>query len=86
MPVLCSGSLFYRITDSYKVLPPPQHYGKRNTNVSLQATFAVSDVERNVQNIGTSAMRSILGTFTYDKVCFVLCRVLKRTGHMFTLL
>ncbi|KAF8965435.1 hypothetical protein BDZ97DRAFT_1659011 [Flammula alnicola] len=50
VPVLCSGSLFYRITDSYK------------------ATFSVSDVEKNVQNIGTSAMRSVLGTFTYDQV------------------
>ncbi|KAF9476229.1 hypothetical protein BDN70DRAFT_882669 [Pholiota conissans] len=50
VPVLCSGSLFYRITDSYK------------------ATFSVSDVEKNVQNIGTSAMRAILGTFTYDQV------------------
>ncbi|KAF8178501.1 hypothetical protein BJ912DRAFT_984034 [Pholiota molesta] len=50
VPVLCSGSLFYRITDSYR------------------ATFAVSEVEKNVQNIGTSAMRSILGTFTYDQV------------------
>ncbi|KAF9552844.1 hypothetical protein CPC08DRAFT_698259 [Agrocybe pediades] len=50
VPVLCSGSLFYRINDSYK------------------ACFAVSDVEKNVQNIGTSAMRSVLGSFTYDQV------------------
>ncbi|KAF8908197.1 stomatin family protein [Gymnopilus junonius] len=50
VPVLCSGSLFFRITDSYK------------------ACFAVSEVTRNVQNIGTSAMRSVLGTFTYDQV------------------
>jgi regulator of protease activity HflC (stomatin/prohibitin superfamily) len=50
VPVLCSGSLFYRINDSYK------------------ACFAVSDVAKNVQNIGTSAMRSVLGTFSYDKV------------------
>lgn len=50
VPVLCSGSLFYRINDSYK------------------ACFEVSQVEQNVQNIGTSAMRSVLGTFTYDQV------------------
>lgn len=50
VPVLCSGSLFYRINDSYR------------------ACFEVSEVEKNVQNIGTSAMRSVLGTFTYDQV------------------
>ncbi|KAJ3512657.1 hypothetical protein NLJ89_g3397 [Agrocybe chaxingu] len=50
VPVLCSGSLFYRIDDGYK------------------ACFAVSDVEKNVQNIGTSAVRSVLGTFSYDQV------------------
>ncbi|PPQ96697.1 hypothetical protein CVT26_010249 [Gymnopilus dilepis] len=50
VPVLCSGSLFYRIDDSYR------------------ACFAVSDVARNVQNIGTSAMRSVLGTFSYDQI------------------
>ncbi|PPQ89618.1 hypothetical protein CVT25_012535 [Psilocybe cyanescens] len=50
VPVLCSGSLFYRINDSYK------------------ACFAVSEVEKNVQNIGTSAMRSVLGSFSYDQV------------------
>jgi len=50
VPVLCSGSLFYRIKDSYK------------------ACFAVSEVEKNVQHIGMSAMRSVIGTFTYDQV------------------
>ena len=50
VPVLCSGSLFYRIKDSYK------------------ACFEVSEVEKNVSNIGTSAVRSVLGTFTYDQV------------------
>ena len=50
VPVLCSGSLFYRIKDSYK------------------ACFAVSEVEKNVQNIGMSAMRSVIGTFSYDQV------------------
>ncbi|KAF5310195.1 hypothetical protein D9619_010592 [Psilocybe cf. subviscida] len=50
VPVICSGSLFYRINDSYK------------------ATFAVSEVQKNVQNIGTSAVRSVLGTFSYDEV------------------
>ncbi|PPQ69345.1 hypothetical protein CVT24_001640 [Panaeolus cyanescens] len=50
VPVVCSGSLFYRVTDSYK------------------ACFSVSDVGENVKNIGQSAMRSVLGTFTYDQV------------------
>ncbi|KAF5310191.1 hypothetical protein D9619_010596 [Psilocybe cf. subviscida] len=50
VPVICSGSLFYRVNDSYR------------------ATFAVSEVQKNVQNIGTSAVRSVLGTFTYDEV------------------
>ncbi|KAF9528290.1 hypothetical protein CPB83DRAFT_854791 [Crepidotus variabilis] len=50
VPVLCSGSMFYRIRDSYK------------------ACFEVSEVDKNVQNIGTSAMRSVLGTFSYDQV------------------
>jgi len=50
VPVLCSGSLFYRIKDSYK------------------ACFEVSEVEKNISNIGTSAVRSVLGTFTYDQV------------------
>jgi regulator of protease activity HflC (stomatin/prohibitin superfamily) len=50
VPVLCSGSLFYRIKDSYK------------------ACFEVSEVEKNISNIGMSAVRSVLGTFTYDQV------------------
>lgn len=50
VPVACSGSLFYRITDGYK------------------ACFAVSDVQANIQNTGTSAVRSVLGHFTYDQV------------------
>jgi len=50
VPVLCSGSLFYRVFDGYK------------------ACFEVSDVDINVKNTGMSAMRSVLGTFTYDQV------------------
>ncbi|KAJ6475725.1 hypothetical protein C8R47DRAFT_666302 [Mycena vitilis] len=50
VPVSCSGSLFYRITDGYK------------------ACFAISDVENNIRNTGTSAVRSVLGHFTYDQV------------------
>ncbi|KAJ7698860.1 stomatin family protein [Mycena metata] len=50
VPVLCSGSLFYRIVDGYK------------------ACFAISDVQNNIRNTGTSAMRSVLGHFTYDQV------------------
>ncbi|KAF7304282.1 PHB domain-containing protein [Mycena chlorophos] len=33
-----------------------------------KACFAVSDVEANIKNTGTSAVRSVLGTFTYDQV------------------
>ncbi|KAF7324878.1 PHB domain-containing protein [Mycena kentingensis (nom. inval.)] len=33
-----------------------------------KACFAVSDVEANIRNTGTSAVRSVLGTFTYDEV------------------
>ncbi|KAF7303704.1 PHB domain-containing protein [Mycena indigotica] len=50
VPIIVSGSLFYRIVDGYK------------------ACFAVSDVETNIKNTGTSAVRSVLGTFTYDQV------------------
>jgi regulator of protease activity HflC (stomatin/prohibitin superfamily) len=50
VPVLCSGSLFYRVLDGYK------------------ACFDVSDVDLNVKNTGMSAVRSVLGTFTYDQV------------------
>lgn len=35
---------------------------------SYKACFEVSELELNIQNIGTSAMRSVLGTFTYDQV------------------
>lgn len=54
VPIICSGSLFYRVVDSYK------------------ACFGVSNVHENVKNTGTSAVRSVLGHFTYDQVCFVL--------------
>ncbi|KAG6909912.1 hypothetical protein DXG01_014432 [Tephrocybe rancida] len=50
VPVTCSGSLFYRVTDGYK------------------ASFEVSDVLENIKNTGTSAVRSILGSFSYDQV------------------
>ncbi|KAF8154799.1 hypothetical protein B0H34DRAFT_661203 [Crassisporium funariophilum] len=60
VPVTCSGSLFYRVVDGYKA--------KYTSNIVLQACFAVSDVEQNVKNTGMSAMRSVLGTFTYDQV------------------
>lgn len=45
-----SGSLFYRVRDSYN------------------ACFAVNDFQSNVSAIGTSAMRSLIGHFTYDEV------------------
>ncbi|KLO20202.1 hypothetical protein SCHPADRAFT_816717 [Schizopora paradoxa] len=50
VPVLVSGSLFYRVRDSYN------------------ACFAVNDFQSNVSAIGTSAMRSVMGHFTYDEV------------------
>ena len=50
VPIICSGSLFYRVVDSYK------------------ACFGVSNVHENVKNTGTSAVRSVLGHFTYDQV------------------
>ncbi|KAJ3794939.1 hypothetical protein GGU11DRAFT_794150 [Lentinula aff. detonsa] len=50
VPVICSGSLFYRIIDGYK------------------ACFSVSDVHANIKNTGTSAMRAVLGQFSYDQV------------------
>ncbi len=34
-----------------------------------KACFKVTDLERNIQNFGTSAMRAVLGTFSYDQVC-----------------
>jgi hypothetical protein len=39
------------------------------TLMHLQACFEVSDVNLNVKNTGMSAVRSVLGTFTYDQVC-----------------
>ncbi|KAG6820911.1 hypothetical protein H0H93_009685 [Arthromyces matolae] len=50
VPVTCSGSLFYRVTDGYKAL------------------FKVAEVHENIKNTGTSAVRSVLGHFTYDQV------------------
>lgn len=34
----------------------------------VQSCFAISDVGENVKNTGTSAVRSVLGLFTYDQV------------------
>ncbi|PAV22182.1 stomatin family [Pyrrhoderma noxium] len=50
VPVHVSGSLFFRVRDSY------------------DACFAVDNFEKNVANIGTSAVRSVIGHFTYDEV------------------
>ncbi|KAF8218283.1 hypothetical protein K438DRAFT_1796620 [Mycena galopus ATCC 62051] len=33
-----------------------------------KACFAISDVQNNIRNTGTSAMRSVIGHFTYDQV------------------
>ncbi|EKM56756.1 uncharacterized protein PHACADRAFT_254056 [Phanerochaete carnosa HHB-10118-sp] len=50
VPVVISGSLFFRVRDSY------------------HACFSVDNFEANVANIGTSAMRSVIGHFSYDEV------------------
>ncbi|KAI0821079.1 hypothetical protein BC629DRAFT_1458051 [Irpex lacteus] len=50
VPVSVSGSLFYRVRNSY------------------DACFAVDNFGQNVAFIGTSAMRSVVGNFTYDEV------------------
>jgi regulator of protease activity HflC (stomatin/prohibitin superfamily) len=34
-----------------------------------KACFAISDVQNNIRNTGTSAVRSVIGHFTYDQVC-----------------
>lgn len=49
-PVTLSGSLFFRVNNSYS------------------ACFAVDDFQHNIRNIGTSAMRSVVGHFSYDDV------------------
>ncbi|KZW02597.1 hypothetical protein EXIGLDRAFT_732856 [Exidia glandulosa HHB12029] len=49
-PVTLSGSLFFRVTNSY------------------DACFRVSQFQQNIRNIGTSAMRSVVGHFSYDEV------------------
>ncbi|KAH7104599.1 stomatin family protein [Auriculariales sp. MPI-PUGE-AT-0066] len=49
-PVTLSGSLFFRVTNSY------------------DACFGVNDFHAGVRNIGTSAMRSVVGHFNYDEV------------------
>jgi regulator of protease activity HflC (stomatin/prohibitin superfamily) len=50
VPVVVSGSLFWRVYDSHK------------------ACFSVEDYEKNVKAVGTSAMRSVVGYFSYDEV------------------
>ncbi|KAI0090636.1 hypothetical protein BDY19DRAFT_723895 [Irpex rosettiformis] len=50
VPVSVSGSLFYKVSNSY------------------DACFAVDNFAQNVAYIGTSAMRSVIGHFTYDEV------------------
>ncbi|KAG8964529.1 hypothetical protein FRC03_001695 [Tulasnella sp. 419] len=50
VPVSLSGSLFYRVKNSY------------------DACFSVHGFRSNVEKIGTSAMRSVIGHFAYDEV------------------
>ena len=46
VPVLVSGSLFFKVKNSY------------------DACFSVSEFQKNVANIGTSAIRSVIGHFS----------------------
>lgn len=48
--VSISGSLFYRVTNSY------------------DACFKIQDYKQNIENLGTSAMRSVIGLFQYDEI------------------
>ncbi|KAH7908375.1 stomatin family protein [Hygrophoropsis aurantiaca] len=50
VPVLVSGSLFFRVQDAYN------------------ACFSVHNFTENVRQIGTSAMRSVVGSFHYDAI------------------
>jgi regulator of protease activity HflC (stomatin/prohibitin superfamily) len=50
VPVVVSGTLFYKIHDA------------------LEACFKVQDVLVSVNNLGTSAMRSVIGTLQYDDI------------------
>ncbi|KIJ61847.1 hypothetical protein HYDPIDRAFT_158790 [Hydnomerulius pinastri MD-312] len=50
VPVLVSGSLFFRVQDAYN------------------ACFSVNNFNENVKQIGTSAMRSVVGSFYYDAI------------------
>ncbi|KAH7925081.1 stomatin family protein [Leucogyrophana mollusca] len=50
VPVLVSGSLFFRVKDAY------------------HACFSVHNFTENVRQIGTSAMRSVVGSFHYDAI------------------
>ncbi|KAH7887041.1 stomatin family protein [Phlebopus sp. FC_14] len=50
VPVLISGSLFFRVHDAYN------------------ACFSVNNFNENVKSIGTSAMRSVIGSFHYDAI------------------
>ncbi|KZT62896.1 hypothetical protein CALCODRAFT_489425 [Calocera cornea HHB12733] len=50
VPVLVSGSLFFRVKDAY------------------HACYSVNNFGDNVRAIGTSAMRSVVGSFHYDAI------------------
>ncbi|KZO98020.1 stomatin family protein [Calocera viscosa TUFC12733] len=50
VPVLVSGSLFFRVKDAY------------------HACYSVNNFGENVRAIGTSAMRSVVGSFHYDAI------------------
>ncbi|KAJ7715731.1 stomatin family protein [Mycena metata] len=49
-------------------IPNLPGYTAGNVPVLCSVCFAISDVQNNIRNTGTSAMRSVLGHFTYDQV------------------
>ena len=49
----------------------------------FKACFEVSDVDENVKNTGMSAVRSVLGTFTYDQVRYFLILQIFKGSNVF---
>ncbi|KAF7377814.1 PHB domain-containing protein [Mycena sanguinolenta] len=67
VPVTCSGSLFFRIVDGQVTRRMPA-LSLIPIMVRYKACFAISEVQDNIRNTGTSAMRSVIGHFSYDQV------------------
>ena len=56
MDTRCEGLIFFRFNRGLNIY----HF--------QQACFKVSDVQANIRNTGMSAVRSVLGSFSYDQV------------------